>query len=226
MTIRLFYLVIIILLFCGCGNSREKGDSFLENKRYSRAIESYRAALNFNPDDSNAHSGLALASLGKINLKYRVNSLFADESLDKDISDYSRDPASFIEYTNVVNEAVSHFEQAFKIDQSNEQALTYLGLLYFYQGRNREGRFAAVKALELNRKNPLANLYLSLNLAFQTGTNCFDITIDRVVSTGLLKQSLGYIKQAISLKPDLIDNRSIQFFLNSLQTQIKVRGES
>lgn len=135
----------------------ESAAAYLSVGNLSKAAAAYEEAIELNPNNSQAHTGLIgiFADMGKVDLAQKHFELTIE-----------LDPAQPTAYTNVgiaylheerVEDARRAFEKAIELDPMNPTSRSYYAYTCEIDGREAEAEAAWMEALAIDESDPLAN---------------------------------------------------------------------
>ena len=202
----ILFTVFISVLITGCaGGYKQKAESYLKSGRFDEAIETYRKALQDSPDDSDAHIGLGKAYFSKV-MNFNQANIIANIATAPFFS-YSKESLQQHLQTDMLDESLSEFKKAIKLDPSNADAHYWLGYVYYFKLMPGEAVDEARETIALKPNNGDAHYLLSWSYIMQAkdllntdrGLRADDSVMDKALS--ILESAKKEVDETVKLKP-------------------------
>jgi Flp pilus assembly protein TadD len=180
-----------------------QGYEFIEKNQMPEAVQTFRAAIERDPDDPLAHYGLATALTGNNQENLALEEYRKACALNTTNGSWFDHLAVSLDLNGLDDEAVVNWKKALAIDPGDGSAETDMGTVMFENGHTQEGMEHLRKAVVLAPEMPEAHNHLGLALA----------------KTGKMDEAVEQFQKAIALQP-----KSAEFNFN-LGYVLESRGD-
>ena len=164
---------------------------FMEKGQMADAIQQWRNALQMDPDDGQAHFGLAVALTGNNQEREALDEYRKACALDRHQPAWLAHLAASLAQTGDLDGAVANYRQSLSLDPSNAGVEADLGAALFELGQIPEALDHLQKAVAMAPDFPDAHSYLGVALA----------------KMGRFDEAIAQLQAAISLVPTSVEYR-------------------
>ncbi|MGA3370406.1 MAG: tetratricopeptide repeat protein [Terracidiphilus sp.] len=177
-----------------------QGYEFIEKNQLPEAIETFRAAIERDPDDPLAHYGLATALSGNNQENLALPEYRKACELNTTNASWFDHLAVSLELNGLDDEAIVNWKKAIALDPHDASAETDMGMVMFTNGRIEEGLEHLRKAVEVGPEFPVGHNHLGLALA----------------KTGKTPEAVEQFQKAVALMPKSAEfNFNLGYLLES-----------
>jgi Tfp pilus assembly protein PilF len=112
----------------------DTGNDYLDQGQFDQAIAEFQAAVQLDPDLTNAHYNLGLAYQKQGKLDEAAGAYQAAIQLDPNLSDAHNNLGLIYDAQGKVDQAIAEYQEAIRIDPEDDMAHYNLALSYYHQG--------------------------------------------------------------------------------------------
>ncbi|MFN2290172.1 MAG: tetratricopeptide repeat protein [Anaerolineae bacterium] len=146
------------------GEHLDKGNDYLDQGQFDQAIAEFQAAIQLDPDLTNAHYNLGLAYQKQDKLDEAAAAYQEAIQLDPDLAEAHNNLGLIYDTQGKSDQAIAEYQEAIGIDPGDDKAHYNLALLYYHQGELDPAIAEYEETIRLNPDN--ADAHYNLGRAY------------------------------------------------------------